>query len=224
MKRLVQNRPVCVTLVLLAAVYLSFLTVDLFFVGLCLLSISLKYLGILLCLATAILLHHSAWNRRDSALLLSALLFTCVADLFLLVLNWPVPGLLAFCAAHLFYIRRYRPALFYPAAAAALLVILGCLATEHWIPGFPVKSVLACLYGTLLLTVAVCGFLSSLPRINRRLVSAGMVLFLLCDIHVALFNTLAAGSAYYPFASFFMWFFYLPAQVLLALSAYNYEG
>jgi hypothetical protein len=221
-KRLFKNRPACAALALLAAVYLAFLAADLFVPGLRPFSGFMKYAGILLCLSIALLLHRSVWNRKDSALLASALFFTAAADVFLLLLKRPVTGLLVFCAAHLVYIRRYRPALFVPAAAAVLAAAAGCLAAAWLFPCFPVKYALAGLYGLLLLSAAVCGFFSPLPRANRRLVIAGMALFLLCDIHVALFNALSAGDAYYPFAAFFMWFFYLPAQGALAVSAYDY--
>ena len=222
MKRLIENRSACVLLVLLAAAYLSFLAADLLFAGFGRFSVLLKYLSILLCLVTAILLNRGAWNKRDSALLLSALFLTCVSDFFLLLLNWPVPGLLAFCIVHLVYIRRYRPSAFFPAAAIVALVMAGCLAAEFLIGGFPLKYALSCLYGVLLLAVTIFGFTAPLPRANLHLVIAGMALFLLCDIHVALFNILAASDPYYPFASFLMWFFYLPSQVLLALSGYTY--
>ncbi len=219
-----KNRIVGVLLVLQAVVYISFLVADCFFSGLGLFSAFTKYLGILLCLAIAALSYRDTWNKKDSALLIAALFFTCIADLFLLLLNRPITGLLFFCVVHLVYIRRYRPRLFYPAAAAALAVMAGCLAAGRLVPGFPIAQVMACLYGVLILTVTVCGFLSPLPRTNRRLVNTGMALFLLCDVHVALFNTLDASNPYFPFAAFFMWFFYLPSQVALALSGYGFEG
>ncbi len=218
-----KNRIVGVLLVLQAVVYITFLVADCFFAGLGLFSTFTKYLGILLCLAIAMLLRRGAWSKRDSVLLISALFFTSIADLFLLLLNRPITGLLFFCVVHLVYIRRYRPRLFYPAAAAALAVMVGCLAAGRLVPGFPIAQVMACLYCVLIATVTVCGFLSPLPRTNRRLVNTGMVLFLLCDVHVALFNVLDASNPYFPFAAFFMWFFYLPSQVALALSGYCYE-
>lgn len=223
MKQLIKNRLSCVLLVLLAIAYLFFLTLDLFFDGLGSVSALMKYLSILLCLSIAVFLHRGAWNKRDSILLISALFLTCVADLFLLLLNRPVPGLFAFCIVHLIYIRRYRPTAFPPAAAILILAIAGCLTAECLIGGFPIKYILSCLYGVLLLTATIFGFTAPLPRTNRRWVKAGMALFVLCDIHVALFNILAASNSYYPFASFFIWFFYLPAQVALALSGHHYE-
>lgn len=223
MKRPISRRLSCILLVLQAAIYLSFLAADLLWNGAGLVSVYLKYLSILLCLGIAVLLHRGAWNKRDSLLLICALFLTCVADLFLLLLYRPVPGLLAFCLVHLVYIRRYRPAAFLLAAAIAALAIAVCLTAEAVMGGPPAKYALSCLYGALILASTVFGFVSPLPQMNRCLVRTGMVLFLLCDIHVALFNVLAPGDAYYPFAAFLMWFFYLPAQVLLAISGYCFH-
>jgi hypothetical protein len=221
-KQLLNNRPVCMLLVLQAFLYISFLAVDLFFPRWSILSGYMKYAGILLCVLIALLLHRRSWNRKDSTLLISALGFTAAADLFLLLLYLPVPGLLAFFAVHLIYIRRLRPSLLKPAAAVVLIAAAGCAAAYRLVPGFPVEFVLAGLYAALILAVASSSVKAALPRINRRLVVAGMALFLLCDIHVALFNTLAPGSPYYLFSAFLMWFFYLPAQALLALSGHDY--
>jgi len=221
-ERLIKNRPVCALMGMLAAVYVFYLTADLFFAGLRPFSAIAKYLGVLLCLALALLLSRGARNKLDAELLVFALFLTCAADLFLLLLDRPVPGLIVFCAVHLTYIRRYRPAVFRPAAAVTFLLLAGCLAGELLIPGFPIKYALSCVYGAFIVTAAVCGCASALPRTNRRLVNAGMALFLLCDIHVALFNALPASHPYYPFAAFLMWLFYLPAQVCLALSGYDY--
>ncbi len=222
MKRLIKNRPVCILLMMLAAVYLSFITVDLFFASLGLLSTFMKYSGMLLCLAIAMRLNNGAWDKRDSALLVVALFLTCVSDLFLLLLERPVPGLVAFCFVHLMYIRRYKPGFSKPAAAIVAFVLAGCLMAKILIDGFPIIVILGCLYGVLIVAVTMFAFAAPLPQVNRRLATAGMMMFLLCDIHVALFNTLTASNPYYPLASFFMWLFYLPAQVLLALSGYDY--
>ena len=219
MKQLIHSRWICVWLALQATVYLAFLAIDLFHPELWMLSTALKYLSILLCLAMAIRSHGLSWNQRDSSLLITALAMTCLADLFLLVLNLPLPGLLVFCAVHAIYLRRYYPALFYRAAWPVAGVALAALAAGLLISSFPAQEVLASLYGCLLWTATVSAFLSPLPRRNRRLASAGMVLFVLCDIHVALFNTLSAGNPYFPMAAVLMWFFYLPSQVLLTCSS-----
>ena len=222
MQRLIKNRPVCALLVSEAALYIIFLAIDLFFPAWGKASSTLKYAGILLCPVIAVLLRRNAWDRQDSAYLIGALVFTCAADLFLLLLNKPVYGVVLFCMAHLLYIRRYRAAWFKPAATITVSAIAICLAVSSFTTAFPLRNALAMLYGALLLSVFLLAYTSLLPKKNRRLVMTGMALFLLCDIHVALFNIAGTDNPYYPFASFFMWLFYLPAQVLLAVSGYAY--
>ena len=56
---------------------------------------------------------------------------------------------------------------------------------------------------------AICG----------RLFAVGLTLFVGCDVCVGLFNALPPGSPPYSAASVGMWFFYLPSQVLITLSA-----
>lgn len=221
MRLLLKNRLVFALLVLQAALYVCFLITDLFFAGKEASSVPAKYLSILLCPVIAGVLRRTAEDRRNSSLLLAALFFTCVADAFLLLLNRPIPGLVIFCAVHLIYIRRYRKSIYYPAAAIAGFLIVGCFSASALWRGFPLAQALACVYGLLLLSAALSSFAAPLPKFSRRFIRIGMSLFLLCDIHVALFNTLPAGNPYYPFAAFLMWFFYLPAQVLLALSGGN---
>ena len=61
---------------------------------------------------------------------------------------------------------------------------------------------------------------------GRRIFAYGMLLFLLCDIHVAIFNThnyLDVGGAQwyqlvFQIASVAMWFYYLPSQIIIAYS------
>ena len=52
-----------------------------------------------------------------------------------------------------------------------------------------------------------------------RLFALGLTLFVGCDVCVGLFNALPPGSPRYFAVSIGMWLFYLPSQVLIALSA-----
>ncbi len=219
MERISKNRPVILLLLLQAALYVYFLAADLFLNGVY--STQAKYLSILLCPAVTYLLSRGAADKRDSRLLVAALSLTCAADAFLLLLNNPIPGLIIFCIVHLIYIHRYRKRASMPVAAIAGGLIVGCFAANALWHDFPLLQALGFVYGLLLLSASLSGFAAPLPDSSRRLIAIGMSLFLLCDIHVALFNTLPADNPYYPFAAFLMWFFYLPAQVLLALSGSN---
>jgi hypothetical protein len=65
---------------------------------------------------------------------------------------------------------------------------------------------------------------------NRKQVvfTAGLILFLLCDINVGLFNMIDVTNVnhrqlltVYHFSAIAMWMFYLPAQILIVLSKYT---
>jgi hypothetical protein len=60
--------------------------------------------------------------------------------------------------------------------------------------------------------------------------AAGLVLFLLCDINVGLFNLSGFVSVtgrvveiLYSLSSILMWTFYAPSQVLIAISSDNFR-
>ncbi|MBR5755697.1 MAG: hypothetical protein IKX97_07780, partial [Erysipelotrichaceae bacterium] len=59
-------------------------------------------------------------------------------------------------------------------------------------------------------------FVSSLSGNVSRLYSVGLFLFVLCDVCVGLHNLLPAGKPY-DIATFLMWVFYLPSQVLISI-------
>ncbi len=64
------------------------------------------------------------------------------------------------------------------------------------------------------------------PEPNRQMILIGMTLFLLCDINVGLYNILGymgKVDVFYNISFVSMWLFYLPSQILLALSGYNYN-
>lgn len=155
----------------------------------------------------------------------AALALTAGADAFLLVLNrWYAAGVLLFCGVQgLYFLRIFREnggkswwglrlGLFL--AAVPLLDRLGLLT--------PLNA-LAALY----FTTFLCSVLQSLTPPGRRfrLFSAGLVLFLCCDICVGGWNVpwlLSRGAV--EFARVGMWLFYLPAQVLITLSGLPEQG
>ena len=79
-------------------------------------------------------------------------------------------------------------------------------------------NLLAGLYFSQLLVNAVLAW--TLPGRRWRLFALGLTLFVGCDVCVGAFNSpgLAPAGAY-QFAQVGMWLFYLPSQVLIALSA-----
>ena len=77
-------------------------------------------------------------------------------------------------------------------------------------------NLLAGLYFSQLLSNTVLAWRMGRPG---RLFAVGLTLFVGCDVCVGLFNALPPGSPPYSAASVGMWFFYLPSQVLITLSA-----
>ena len=203
-----------------AVLYAAFLGLDLFLPGTGW-DVPLKYLSILLCFLWSM---GSAGNL-DGKLTSTALAFTLLADLFLLVLNrWYGAGVAAFCVVQLLYLARIHRAGNRP-LALRLLLRLG-LATLLLI----VVAALGALNGLTALTLIyfsqlVANFLAGLSLGRRGMVfTLGLLLFMGCDLCVGLNNLSsvlpeAAVLALLPFARVGMWLFYLPSQVLITLSA-----
>lgn len=177
----------------------------------------IKFAGILLCLAYSLYLSRQGGCRLVSA----ALALTVLADVFLLLLNAHYAlGILLFCGVQGLYfirivrgggrnLRGLRLGLFL--LSLVVLNLLGLL-----IP----LNILALFY----FTNFFCNALASLSCSGRsmRLFSIGLWLFLCCDLCVGLFqNPQLVPPAVSAFVSVGMWLFYLPAQVLIALSGAN---
>ena len=80
----------------------------------------------------------------------------------------------------------------------------------------PVNLLAAVYFSQLLSNTALSWTLRGAPW---RRFALGLTLFVGCDACVGLFNALPAHSPLYPAVSVGMWLFYLPSQVLIALSA-----
>ncbi len=176
----------------------------------------LKYGGVVLCAFFSL-----AWSRRGGdRLVAGAQLLTLGSDWFLLVLNrgyeW---GVLLFCVVQLIYflrIRRWNGGKSWWGARLAL-ILAG--AAGLWELGLAAPlNVLALIYFSNFLVNTLQSWEPAGPR--ARLFAAGLTLFLCCDACVGLFqfrNLLPDGPA--GFVRVGMWLFYLPAQVVISLSA-----
>ena len=179
----------------------------------------IKFAGILLCLVYALYLGHLGGSRLVPA----ALALTALADVFLLLLDADYAlGILLFCAVQgLYFVRIVRSGgrslwglrlgLFL--LSLVVLNLLGLL-----IP----LNILALFY----FTNFFCNALASLSCSGRsmRLFSIGLWLFLCCDLCVGLFqNPDLISPEVGEFVRIGMWLFYLPAQVLIALSGANHS-
>ena len=211
------RRATLLFLVLEGAVYAAFLALDL--AGLGGLSIWPKYAGILLCLAFACL----AAVRGGDRLIPFALACTALADLFLLVLNRYYPlGVAIFLVVQTLYLLRLRRdgADSAPWLRAGLALILAL--AVYGLGLLSPLNLLVCLYFSQLLSNTCLAW--TVKGRSQRLFALGLTLFVGCDVCVGLFNLSGlVPDALYHFARVGMWLFYLPSQVLIALSAYPRE-
>ena len=203
-----------------ASLYSAFLTLDLLQVGSGW-STALKYGSILLC----VLLSCGGSQDPDRRLVRAALGVTLLADLFLLVLGrWYLAGVGAFCVVQALYfvrLRRLRGGRVWPRLLLRLALSGAVLLVAGRFSALEPLTALSVFYFTQLAANA----LESL-FLGRRYAafSAGLVLFVCCDLCVGLQNLSAflpvsGHGGLFAFARVGMWLFYLPSQVLITLSA-----
>ena len=198
--------------------YAAFLTLDLALPGSGW-DVPLKYLSILLCFLFVL----RTGRGPDRALMGTALGFTLLADLFLLVLNaWYLAGVASFCVVQLLYLARIlrtRPGAI-PLRLALRALVTWAALTAVWI--LSALEPLTCL-SLFYFAQLVCNAGDALTLGSRyRLFALGLLLFIGCDLCVGLQNLSAwlpqAPAPLLAFSRVGMWLFYLPSQVLLALS------
>ena len=175
------------------------------------------------CFVVALTSYFICWSRRDWRWLVLGLAFTLGADYFLILHNRHLPGVAVFCFAHVAYIMRAvsdkksRIYALLPFAVAGLAIAALAMV---WLDGI---YVVTAMYGTLFVTNI---YLSARHiRRNRALVMTGLLLFAACDICVLLFNLPRYMGAPEVLRIVFplIWVFYLPSQVLLAVSAVDFS-
>ncbi len=201
-----------------------------------LLSSSLKFTVIVLCLLYVII-NKNKNHTRQYLYLLYALTFTVVSDILLLFSDYYLFGVITFVLAQQLYgmrisamgnsrkkpIRDLLVRVLYQSIASIIVGII------LWRMNLTVNALLlVSVFYFLSICVNVMGSLKLFThyreRRDIRYFTCGLILFLICDINVGLFNMsefLAMGPRYeliYQAASILMWAFYAPSQVLIALS------
>jgi len=205
-----------IIVLLIITLYGMFLTVDIFFYSGSLLSNILKFTSIVMCFFLACSYLTGSLNKKDTFLVVLALFFTIGADIFLLFTNYHVIGIAFFITVQCVYLIRYNKSVLQFSILYFIIAILIFTFTN-----ISILYIFSGLYAVLILSTLWATFKTSLSRYQLLLVRVGMILFILCDIHVALFNVLLRYSPYFNIASVAMWLFYLPSQFLIALSARN---
>lgn len=217
-------------------IYISFMYIDLKETGSYLLSGNLKFAGIILCFVFTLFFDSKKEEKTDILLLRGALLFTMISDLFILMLDYYYYGMITFCVVQLLYlIRLYRfkkqqgknsslLKLILRNIVLAIVIISILFNQDVETDGLVCISIIY-FVSILLNTLDAIRIQIKTHKYGQKIYATGMILFLLCDINVGLFNisdfTVINGAWFagiYEFASIAMWMFYLPAQVCIALS------
>lgn len=182
----------------------------------------LKYAALLLCLLFSL----QNITAKDGQLVVVCLLLTAAADWFLLVINrYYMVGLVCFCAIQFLYALRIRRLHSRIHSCVPRLLLSGGALLVLFFTGFLTPLLfLVCLYfPQLVCNAAESCTLPSSPQ--NALFTAGLFLFLACDISVGIYNSpdylTFASSGVVRAAQIAMWGFYLPSQVLIVLSAYR---
>jgi hypothetical protein len=195
--------------------------------------------------------------RDASTLLLQAgLFFTLISDLFILILDLYVYGVFTFIIVQQLYSLRliilhnemhselvvigrrenvykifilYTRRLSMQAGTASVIYLFMYLADIN----IDILSIISVFYFISILSntiTAIQLFLHDRQKRSNLLYAAGMLLFLLCDINVGLFNMSGfiampkeIYSVIYSFSSILMWTFYAPSQVLIALASHVFK-
>ena len=204
-----------------AALYAAFLVLDL--IGaLPALSTGLKFASILLVLLAGL----TAVRTQDGKIVAAALALTAAADVFLLLLDQNyMLGVSLFLAVQILYTIRLsaltaQSAVLHLTARGMLAGFAAYFLREH----FGRLELLAAAYIVWffmnLAHSAAAAFQTRSGSCVRF--AAGLALFFLCDLCVGIHNL--PQNALSAFADVAMWAFYLPGQVLIALSADCFGG
>ncbi len=201
-------------------IYAAFLLLDL--LGYRSETITLKYAGLLLCLVFA--LRCGLASRRWTVPL--ALTLTAGADWFLLVLGrYYSAGLVLFLGVQLLYLlhlRQQGAPLLLPwriGAVLALWTVLLAVRAAH-----PLTLLAAAYFPQLVVSAISAGSLRN-QGWRSRCMWLGLSFFVCCDLCVGLFQISTGLPSRLADAVYFgMWLFYLPSQVLIALSTLPNSG
>ena len=196
--------------------------------------IVVKYSSILLCFILTIMIGKNGHDILDTRMVQSGLFFTACADYCLVVSNKFILGVVIFCIVQIIYIFRFtrdlksRTKIFSTVLIIYIILFITAF-TAYKVVKFDLRLILICIfYGCLITTSLITGIrtlkTNYFPLYSSVLISIGMILFFMCDINVALFNILQKSGSYFAnIPRFLIWIFYLPAQVMLALSGYNHR-
>jgi hypothetical protein len=222
---------------LVLILYILFLYMDFYKVKNIITSDSIKYLCILLCFLISILstknLHSDKVNDRDRKLLKLGLFITIIADLCLIILDFYIFGVLFFTLVQIIYCVRYTnrniKITLITIFTIFLFIVFVYAIAILFIEEINILLPISLFYVICLLFSVTKAIKASINNLytseSKHMIAIGMVLFLLCDTCVALSNITVIFplsryimTSIHTISSLLIWVFYLPSQLLLALS------
>lgn len=225
-----------IVFVLITIFYFTFLYIDIFYSQYLQLSNNMKFACIILCFFLSLLSKNNAIDTCNIKLLQVGLFLTVIADFILLILDsYYEFGIAIFSAVQITYSIRYgvgnkRNTI------KKYIIILGIIFVIYTIVNTFLKIDLlipiSLFYGfCLIINVykSIIVYARNLyPKPNGAMVVVGMILFLFCDINVAIYNIIRStyflfNTLLYKISFVSIWLFYLPSQVLLSLSGYKFK-
>lgn len=213
-----------VLILIIILLYLTFLYLDIFDRKIFIPSNIIKFLSIFLCFSLAILNINPNHNKLNSGLLITGLFFTVIADyIFLICKNYFPLAIGLFSIVQVLYMIRYNynnkdKNTFY--LILSFIIIFSIYFTINiFIKEIKIIFPLGLFYAISLIISLKEGYIqykyNLYPSPNKDFILLGMILFLLCDINVAIYNTIGKMNL---IVFILIWIFYLPSQLLLALS------
>lgn len=191
----------------------------------------IKYVSIILCFLYVL----CSKKKERSVYIMAGLFFTVVSDYFLLLTDYFAAGMLSFSIVQTIYcIYCSKNMKQYLLKEVIQLCMIGFILLGLY-NSLPIEIdmvlMLSIYYFVHLVSNVLCSWIRSREGQGRKIFAIGMTLFLLCDIHVAIFNVgnyLSFGSSkvfqiMYAVATVAMWFYYLPSQVLIAQAGRTVE-
>ncbi|MDW7660634.1 MAG: hypothetical protein SCL54_04310 [Bacillota bacterium] len=187
-------------------------------------SNGIKLSSVFICFMYLLLTFNRKSSGFDHLLMISVIAVTFFADAILLFTDLLTVGVVVFILVQVLY--AYRISLYGQIKSRYRIYIVTTVtivlsSVLIWKGTVIITAVL--LYGLLfLMNLWTLIIVQTKERRSLMLFKIGFILFLICDINVLFFNILpnyGISNLFYEFTRVSMWFFYLPAQVLLSLSA-----
>lgn len=228
--------------IIIAILYIWFIYIDIHSVEFFISSNILKYISIVLCFIITLIIKNDNLHKKDILLLQVGLFITVLADLCFLIFNYYIIGIGLFCLVQIIYYYRYKsrfnssrifsqnkskvsPVLKFIKIFLFIIVFYFMMNLFGIKVDFIVLIAIfysVCILYTTAESIKVFKY-NKYPFLNKYMILFGAILFLLCDINVAISNIAREFDfSIYNTSSLLIWIFYLPSQVLLSISGYKF--